>query len=135
MMKLLPAMALLLASSLAAGPSTAPAIFDVRAHGAIGDGESNSTKAIQSAIDAAAQAGGGTVLVPAGRYVTGSLVLRSNINLRVDAGAVLLGSQNPDDFPMFASKWDGPGVKPRHAALFTGEELENVSLTGRGTVD
>src|SRR3954465_2801882 len=126
MMKLLPAMALLLASSLAAGPSTAPAIFDVRAPGAVGDGETNSTKAIQSAIDAAAQAGGGTVLVPAGRYVTGSPVLRSNITPCVGAGAVLPGTQNPDDFPSFASQWDGPGVKPRHAALFIGEELENV---------
>ena len=122
-------------AAFAAAPSTAPAVFDVRAYGAVGDGEANATKAIQSAIDAAAGGGGGTVLVPAGRYVTGSLVLRSNINLHVDAGAVLLGSENKDDFPLWVSKWEGDGVKPRHAALFTGEELENVSLTGRGVID
>jgi polygalacturonase len=55
--------------------------------------------------------------------------------LRLDAGAVLLGSQDEAEFPLWGSKWEGDGVKPRHAALFSGEGLENVSLTGRGVID
>src|SRR5438874_6635589 len=115
--------------------TTMPTLFNVRDFGAIGDGETNTTKQLQASIDAAAKVGGGTVLIPAGNYVTGTLWLRSNINLHIDAGATLLGSQTVDDFPMWISKWDGEKVKPRHAALFCGEDLDNVSLTGRGTVD
>lgn len=133
MIKSFGAMAMLFLASAASG--AAPAVFDVREYGAVGDGEANATKGIQAAIDAASAAGGGTVLVPAGRYVTGTLWLKSNINLHVDAGAVLLGSQDKSDFPKWVSKWEGEKVGPRHAALFSGEDLENVSVTGRGVVD
>jgi polygalacturonase len=126
----------LIASTALAEPTTQPhRSFDVTDFGAVGDGNTNCTKQIQSAIDAAASAGGGMVTVPAGRFVTGTLWLRSNIELHLDPGAVIMGSQDENDFPKFVSKWEGPNVKPRHAALFCGENLDNVSLTGRGTVD
>jgi polygalacturonase len=103
-------------------------------HGAIPDGETNCTAAIQRAIDTCSAAGGGTVLMPAGHFVSGTIWLRSNITLHLEAGAVLLGSQNVDDFPLWTSNWEGPASTTR-AALICGENLDNVAITGRGTID
>jgi polygalacturonase len=109
--------------------------FDVNAYGAIGDGTTPATGALQAAIDAAANAGGGTVYVGSGRYVTGTLHLRSHVTLELDAGATLLGSEDPNDYPLVRSKWEGEGVRLNHAALIYGEGLENVTIAGRGTID
>lgn len=109
--------------------------FDVNEFGAIGDGATLTTAAIQAALDAAANAGGGTVYVGAGRYVIGTIHLRSHVTLELDPGATLLGSENPDDYPLLRSKWEGEGVRLNHAALIYGEGLENVTVTGRGTID
>jgi len=68
--------------------------FNVTDFGAVNDGKTSSTKQIQSTIDACAKAGGGTVLVPSGQFVTGTLWMRSNITLSIDAGATLLGSRD-----------------------------------------
>src|SRR5215211_7535835 len=106
--------------------------IDVTQHGAVGNGQTCATAALQRAIDHAASRGGGRVVVPAGRYVTGTLWLRSNIELHLEPGAVLLGSQNVDDFPVWSPAWEG--VKS-HAPLIGGEGLTNVSITGRGTID
>ena len=100
--------------------------------GAVGDGLSSCTSAIQKCIDAAAARGGGTVVVPAGNYVTGTLWLRSNINLHLEPGATLLGAQDVGEFPIWTPAWEG--VKS-HAPLIGGENLDNVSITGRGTID
>jgi polygalacturonase len=109
--------------------------IDVKDFGAIADGSRTTTRELQAAIDACAAAGGGTVYVGAGRYVTGSLWMRSNLTLELDAGATLLGSEDFADFPEWQSKWEGPGVKPSPAALICGEDLDNVAVTGRGTID
>ncbi len=108
--------------------------FNVRDFGAIGDGRALETLAIQSAIDACHQRGGGTVFVPAGNYVTGSLFLRSNITLYLDAGATLLGSENPADYPIIGSRWEGR-EQQAHAPLIAGVGLRNIAITGRGTID
>ena len=71
---------------------------DVAEFGAIPDGETLTTAQLQSAIDACAHAGGGTVIVPAGNYVTGTLWLRSNITLHLEAGATLLGTSTNKPF-------------------------------------
>ena len=113
-------------------------VVNIRDFGASGDGRSSATKQIQAAIDAAAAAGGGTVLVPAGQYVTGTLWMKSNVTVHIDAGGTLLGSQDKAEFPEWTSDWEGPNVPketPRYAPLFAGENLENVALVGRGTVD
>lgn len=109
--------------------------YNVRQFGAVADGETRTTEQLQAAIDACAKAGGGTVLVPAGEYVTGTLWMRSHVTLHLEAGATLLGSHEPDDFPIWSSEWEGPGVKPGRASLICGEGLENVAITGRGAID
>jgi polygalacturonase len=109
-------------------------MIDVRDYGASGDGRTLDTLAIQAAIDACHQHDGGTVLVSAGRYVTGSIFLRDNITLQLEAGAVLLGSEDLADYPIVAGRWEG-AEQPTYASLITGVALHNIAVTGRGTVD
>ena len=108
--------------------------FSVRDYGATGDGQTLDSQAIQAAIDACAAKGGGTVFLPTGRYLTGSLFLRDNISLRLDAGAVVLGSENPDDYPVIHSRWEGKH-QDTYAPLITGRNVNNISVVGRGTID
>ena len=75
-----------------AADTAAGNFFNVRTFGATGDGKTLDSPAINRAIEAAAQAGGGTVLVPAGTYLSGSIHLRSNIHLQLEAGAIILGA-------------------------------------------
>ena len=102
--------------------------LNVRDCGALGNGEASCTAAIQRAIDRCAAGGGGTVMVPAGEYVTGSLWMRSNVTLHLDAGAKLLGSRSISEYPTWVSKWEGR-AEPSHAALIAGEGLKNVAVT------
>ena len=88
--------ALLLASGAAA---CAERVCDVKTFGAKGDGTSKDTHAIQNAIDACAEKNGGTVRLASGTFLSGPIVLKSNITLEVDAGATLLGSQDKADYP------------------------------------
>jgi len=104
-----------------APPPAHAAFFDVRDFGATGRRGDDARPALQKAIDACAAAGGGTVLVPPGEYVTGSLELRSHVRVVVDSGATLLSAKGRAAFPK--------------DALFYGEDLENVTLEGRGSVD
>ena len=114
---------------LAAGASLAApagaATCDVTAYGAVADGKTVSTAAIQRAIDACRDQGGGRVVVPAGVFVTGTLRLHSRIELHLEAGAVLRGSPNLADYQL-----DG-----RRLGLLYAERVEGVSITGRGTID
>jgi len=103
-------------------------------YGAMGDGQTINTRALQSAIDACCRAGGGTVYVPAGAYVTGSLELGSYLTLYLDAGAKLLGSQDAADYPVVEGRWEGVDRRT-HAPLIAGSGLRNVAITGRGTID
>ena len=109
-------------------------VFNVCSRGAQGDGQTLDTRAIQSAIDACAEWGGGTVYFPAGKYVTGSLLLRNNITLHLDAGAVILGSENPKDYSIVDSRWEGMH-QDTYAPLIGGNNLQNIAVVGRGTID
>ncbi len=108
--------------------------FNVRQHGASGDGLTLDTRPIQAVIDLCAGQGGGTVYLPAGQYLTGSLFLRNNITLHLDAGAVILGSENPEDYPIIHSRWEGLH-QDTHAPLVGGNNLRNIAVIGRGTID
>ncbi len=94
---------------------------DVRQFGATGRRSDNARPAIQKAIDACAAAGGGMVYIPAGDYTTGTIHLRSRVRLFIEAGATVHSSKNKSEFDK--------------DALFYGEDLSNITLEGRGTVD
>ena len=82
-------------------------IFNITEFGAVPDGKTLCTDAFQKAVKKCEEAGGGTVYVPAGRFLTGPIHLVSNTNLHIDAGAVLLFSQDIKDFPTVQSRWEG----------------------------
>lgn len=91
---LLPVFVCAALASLAGAETARPKVFNIKDYGAIGDGVALETEAIQKTIDACHAAGGGTVWVPAGDFVSGTIQLKSNITLSFDYGASLLGSQN-----------------------------------------
>jgi polygalacturonase len=109
--------------------------LNVQELGAVADGFTSCTVALQQAIDRCSQRGGGTVFIPAGKYVTGTLWLHSNITLHLDAGAIILGETDPAAYPIWNSRWEGKSAQPSHASLIAGEGLTNIALTGRGTID
>nr|MDQ3820132.1 glycoside hydrolase family 28 protein [Acidobacteriota bacterium] len=108
--------------------------FSVNSYGARGDGVSNSTASIQRAIDECAKAGGGVVTFSPGRYLTGALFLKSNVDLRVDSGVTLLGSQDDVDYPSIWTRVAGIEMK-WPAALINVNEQKNVKISGGGTID
>jgi polygalacturonase len=99
------------------------------------DGSASSTASIQRAIDLCGNSGGGTVYIPAGRFVVGTLWMRRNITLYLDSGATLLGDSNPDSYPLWRTQWEGPNSRSVHAPLIAGEGLTNITITGRGVID
>lgn len=107
--------------------------FNVREFGAKGDGTTKDTAALQKTLDACVAAGGGEVLVPAGNYLTGSLVLGSRTTLRFEAGATLTGSPDVADYPMVRARWEGE-FRPSHRALLSAENARNISIVGPGTL-
>jgi polygalacturonase len=116
------------------GECSTPFVFNVRDYHAAGDGQTLDTLALQAAIDACHRQGGGTIFFPAGRYVTGSLFLHSYITLQLDAGATLLASEDPADYPVVRDRWEGV-EQPIYAPLITGRDLAHIAITGRGTID
>jgi len=103
---------------------------DVREFGARGDGETSDHEAINRAIAACHREGGGTVHVPAGTFLIGTIELRSNVTLQLEAGAVLKGSPNLGDYRVlpYASEL-------RNTALILADGARNVAITGRGAID
>lgn len=101
-------------------------------YNAVGDGKTLNTAMIQAAIDACAEAGGGSVVVPPGVFVSGTLRLRSNTFLYLEAGAVLKGSGNLDDYPAHEF-WHNEWKETRSLIYALGEE--NLGITGQGTID
>ncbi len=120
-------------------PLAAASVFDVKQYGAKGDGVAKDTAAIQSAIDAAAQAGGGTVALPAGTYLSGTLHLRSHIRLEVGAGAVLKMSPDKEDFDPYEklpyNTHSDAETSYFHHALLAAEDAEHITIAGPGIID
>jgi len=120
---------------------TPDGLFNVKSFGATGDGSTLDTDAISSAIRACAQAGGGTVLFPAGTYLTGTFDLVSNITLQLDAGAVILGSPNISDYRKLADYGLGRtyGVNSSGEGLLVGvivaRDAHDIAIVGRGAID
>lgn len=125
-----PARAQAPADMMVASPSISNAIYNVTKYGAVGDGKTTDTAALQRAIDACSGAGGGTVLVPAGRYLTGPLSLASKIDLKLDKGAELLLSDNTADY-----KLTGDPGRQRFQDCITAHDCHDLAITGNGTID
>ncbi|MGC4072080.1 MAG: glycoside hydrolase family 28 protein [Nibricoccus sp.] len=122
---------LCLALTLRAAP--AGTFFNIRDYGAVGDGKALETAAFAKAVDACVAQGGGTVYVPPGRYLTGTVQLKSHVTLHVEGGATILGSKDPADYPDTKSVWGDDTLMI--APLIYATDAENVTITGRGTID
>src|SRR5579885_1475251 len=108
-------------------------LFDVQAYGARGDGKAKNTDAIQKAINAAYQAGGGVVYLSPGIYLSGGIVLKDNVTLYLEAGATLLSSRDIHDFePHFG--WDRR-ITDNIRHLIFARDAVNVAVCGAGKID
>ena len=107
---------------------------NIKDFGAKGDGTTLCTAAIQKAIDQTAKKGGGKVVVPQGVWFTGPIELRSNINLHLEKGAIVLFSPDPDLYPIVKSVFEGLDTR-RCKSPISGYDLKNVAITGDGVID
>ncbi len=112
--------------------------YNIKDFGAIADGKTLNTSAIQSAIDTCYNNGGGRVLVEGGTYLFGTIIMRSNVELHIESNATLLGSSKCEDYPERENvKHVKTELLPRwkNACYIYAEESENISITGMGTID
>ena len=108
--------------------------YDVSAFGAVGDGKTLNSKAIQATIDKCAQHGGGTVVIPKGEFLSGSLFLKPGVNFELEEGAVLKGSTDIKDYPKAMTRIEGH-FELWPAALLNGDKVDHLHITGPGTLD
>ncbi|MBS1511836.1 MAG: right-handed parallel beta-helix repeat-containing protein [Bacteroidetes bacterium] len=108
--------------------------FNILSYGAVADGLTLNTKAINDAIDACAAKGGGVVEIPRGSFVTGPVIMKSNINLHLDRGALVIFSSDFNQYPLVVSTFEGVDAV-RCRSPFTAEHLENIAITGHGIMN
>jgi exo-poly-alpha-galacturonosidase len=108
--------------------------YTISDYGAVGDGQTMNTSAIQSAIDRCTADGGGVIVVPEGTFLTGSIFFKQGVNLLVEKGGVLKGSENPADYPQVPTRWEGV-EREWTAALVNAFDMTDVHLSGEGTID
>src|SRR5580658_9626408 len=139
------------ANAFAPKPGNAsPLLFDVRTYGATGDGKTVVTPAINRAIEAAAAAGGGTVIFPSGTYLCFSIHLKSHINLYLSQGATIRAADSPrrgEETGYNSGSYDAAepntpwekyqdfGHNHWHNSLIWGESISDFSITGPGLID
>jgi polygalacturonase len=113
---------------------TSPKVkLNVKDLGAAGDGKTRDTLALQQTIDRCSLLGGGEAVIPAGDYSTGALVLRSNVLLRIEDGASLLGSSDMADYPVAQVRWEGRWIKG-YSAFISAIDAENFGIVGPGKI-
>jgi len=111
------------------------AVFNIADYGAVGDGVTKNTEAFARAIAACSKAGGGRVLVPPGKWFTGPIHLKSNIDLHLAKGAEILFSQNPKDYlPVVFTRWEGNECY-NYSPLVYAKDCNNIAITGKGVLN
>jgi len=109
-------------------------IVSITDFGAVGDGQTLNTKAISDAIEHISSRGGGTVLIPRGLWLTGPIILKSNLNIHAEDGALVIFSKDKSQYPLVETSFEGLNTV-RCTSPISGSGLENVSFTGKGVFD
>jgi hypothetical protein len=128
-------LALITVTSLATILNASGLTLRARDCGAAGDGLTLDTRAIQAAVDKVAAAGGGKVVLDAGSFLSGTILLRSHVTLCIEAGATLLGSTNLADYPAHIPAIRSYTDNYADQSLIYGENLERIGLIGDGVID
>lgn len=108
--------------------------FNIIDFGAAGDGITDNTKIFREVIDSCFNTGGGTIIVPAGIWITGPIILKSNINLHLERGALIQFTKDFDDYPLVETTYEGQG-QYRCISPIYGRNLNNIAITGEGVID
>lgn len=108
--------------------------YNIATHGAVGNGTVLNTKAIQRVIDECAQAGGGTIVIPKGVFLSGAIFLKPGVDMELQEDGVLKGSTNIEDYPKISTRIEGH-FEPWRAALLNGDKVDNLRISGKGTLD
>lgn len=116
-------------------PNFPDVTFNIMGYGANPDGVTYNTEAFKKAIKACAENGGGKVLVPKGKYLTGAIHLDNNVNLHLEEGAEILFSTNPKDYyPMVQTSYEGIELM-NYSPLIYAHKKTNIAVTGKGTLN
>jgi len=121
--------------SMIKAPTFPDRVFSIQDYGAKMGAGSDNTAAIRQAIEACTKAGGGRVVIPAGEWETGAITLKSNVNLHLEEGAVLLFSSDPKKYlPAVLTRWEGMDCYNYSPFIYAFGQ-ENIAITGKGTLD
>jgi exo-poly-alpha-galacturonosidase len=127
-------LALLLSANITAMTTGPSKQYDITGFGAIGDGKTLNTLYIQKAIDECSKNGGGVVIVPKGRFITGAIFLKQGVNLCIEKDGVLKGSVSQADYQQINTRWEGV-EQVWTSALINIIDVSNVEVYGEGTID
>lgn len=120
--------------ALSAMSASVPTDYDISKYGAIGDGKTLNTEAIQKTIDICSQNGGGIVIIPEGTWVSGTIMLKNNVTLNLNEKAILLGSTTITDYQVVDGFKDGRGSSMGYCFI-GGVDIKNAGITGTGKID
>lgn len=115
-------------------PSFKNKTYNIIDFGAVSDGATNNAQSINKAVQACAKNGGGIVLIPVGKYLTGAIHLDNNVNLHLEEGAEILFSTNPADYPIVHTSWEGTELMS-YSPLIYAYKKSNVAVTGKGILN
>ena len=115
-------------------PAFNKTIYNIVHYGAVADGITLNTKSINSAIDECSRKGGGIVVIPKGLWLTGPIVLKSNVNLHIEKSAVLQFTKDFDQYPLIKGNWEGI-PQMRNQSPLSANNATNIAITGDGIID
>ncbi|MCX2678399.1 glycoside hydrolase family 28 protein [Galbibacter sp. EGI 63066] len=108
--------------------------YNIKDFDAVADGKTNNSEAFTNAIKTCSENGGGKIIVPPGKYLTGPIHLESHVNLHIEEGAEILFSKNPEDYPIVHTSWEGTEVM-NYSPLIYAYKKENIAITGKGILN